>query len=123
MIEIQKLSPVHPAHYRSNNHQLIEIIRHLPFNIGNSLKYVYRFEQKGRPAEDLRKALWYINDFLSFPNFQNFENDSVIVEKIYENSTLFISETSQQILEAYVEEDLQKMKNAAEKIEEKLSEL
>lgn len=53
----------HPKHY--NNHpsgiECIEIVRHLPFNLGNAIKYLWRNEDKNG-IEDLKKAIWYIQD-------------------------------------------------------------
>lgn len=60
--------PVNPQHYRNQKGlQLIELIRWLPFSIGNSLKYAFRHEQKENPKQDLDKAVWYFNDFLAQP--------------------------------------------------------
>lgn len=60
--------PVNPQHYRNaNNVQLIELIRFLPFSIGNSMKYVYRNERKENPQQDLEKALWYLEDYYKHP--------------------------------------------------------
>lgn len=28
---------------------------------GNVLKYLWRYEHKGKPVEDLKKAVWYLN--------------------------------------------------------------
>lgn len=62
------VSPINPAHYRgAHGVQVIELIRLLPFSLGNAIKYVYRFEGKANPAEDLEKALWYVADFVKHP--------------------------------------------------------
>lgn len=54
----------HPPHY--NRHpsgvECIEIARHMGFNLGNALKYVWRAGLKGDAVEDLRKARFYIDD-------------------------------------------------------------
>jgi hypothetical protein len=34
----------------------------MSFNLGNAIKYIWRCEKKGNKIEDLRKALWYIED-------------------------------------------------------------
>lgn len=55
----------HPKHY--NEHpsgvEAIDIIEHMPFNIGTAMKYLWRAGLKpNQPMEqDLDKALWYIN--------------------------------------------------------------
>lgn len=53
----------HPQHYNAHPSgvECIDIVEHLPFNIGNAMKYLWRADQKGRPVEDLKKAAWYIN--------------------------------------------------------------
>lgn len=59
---------INPNHYRNNSGiQLIECIRYLPFDLGNALKYVYRHNDKGKPVEDLKKAVWYLEDFKKSP--------------------------------------------------------
>lgn len=68
MSEIDNVN--HPPHYNSSPAkcpacgcpiECIDITRHLPFAIGNAMKYLWRCEHKnGR--EDLMKAIWYIND-------------------------------------------------------------
>lgn len=51
----------HPSHY--NNHpsgvECIEVTEHLSFNLGNAYKYIFRCREKGRPIEDLSKAIFY----------------------------------------------------------------
>lgn len=54
----------HPKHY--TNHpsgiECIQITRHMGFNLGNAIKYIWRADLKGNSIEDLKKAVWYIND-------------------------------------------------------------
>ena len=62
----------HPAHYNSHPSgiECIEIARHHNFNIGNTIKYLWRaglkseegMEDTDKQIEDLNKAIWYIND-------------------------------------------------------------
>lgn len=53
----------HPKHYNSHPSgiECIEVIEHMPFNIGNAVKYLWRCGLKGDEIEDLRKARWYID--------------------------------------------------------------
>ena len=61
-----------PAHYRSDPSgiECIQITRHRNFSVGNAIKYLWRAGLKDDPAqdavdkqiEDLRKAIFYIND-------------------------------------------------------------
>ena len=62
----------HPAHYTSHPSgvECIDITRHMTFNIGNAIKYLWRAglkseatkTQKEKHLQDLQKAAWYIND-------------------------------------------------------------
>lgn len=65
----------HPAHY--TNHpsgvQCIDITRHMNFNLGNAMKYLWRSGQKDQnPAvQDLEKAVFYIQDEIARLRAQN----------------------------------------------------
>lgn len=62
----------HPDHYTSDPSgvECIQITRHRNFNVGNAFKYLWRAGLKQDPGkdalekqvEDLRKAIFYIND-------------------------------------------------------------
>lgn len=62
----------HPSYYTSHPSgiECIEITRYYCFPIGNAIKYLWRaglkkemgLEDKEKEVEDLRKAIWYIND-------------------------------------------------------------
>lgn len=51
----------HPVHYTSRNigHECIDLTQYQPFCTGNVIKYLWRYEDKGNPIEDLKKARWY----------------------------------------------------------------
>jgi len=55
-----------PQHYRSHPSgvECIQITRHMGFNLGNAVKYLWRagLKENAPTIEDLRKAIWYIND-------------------------------------------------------------
>lgn len=55
----------HPNHYGGENnlYEAIKVIEawKLGFNLGNTLKYISRSENKGAALEDLEKASWYLN--------------------------------------------------------------
>lgn len=65
----------HPSHY--NQHpagvECIDVIRHYTCDIANAIKYLWRAGLKEdadktgseKELEDLKKALWYINDYNS----------------------------------------------------------
>ena len=52
----------HPPHYTSHPSgiECIEVVRHMGFNLGNAIKYIWRADLKGNAIEDLRKAQFYI---------------------------------------------------------------
>jgi hypothetical protein len=59
----------HPKHYNNSpahcecgrRIECIDITRHMDFNIGNAVKYIWRFADKNG-IEDLQKAAWYLHD-------------------------------------------------------------
>ena len=68
----------HPSHYtwlkEKCGIEVIDITRHLNFNLGNSIKYIIRSGKKPiidkdlsddfnkAAIQDLKKAIWYLND-------------------------------------------------------------
>lgn len=63
----------HPKHYNSlparcdgcgKPIECIEVVRHMNFNIGNVLKYLWRAGHKegSSDIEDMKKAAWYLQD-------------------------------------------------------------
>lgn len=60
------MDPVnHPQHYTVASLEVIDIIErfNMNFHIGNVFKYIVRHQHKGKPIEDLKKALWYIERY------------------------------------------------------------
>jgi hypothetical protein len=55
---------INPAHYRRHPSgiECIEVTRHMNFNTGNAIKYIWRYLDKGDPVENLKKAQWYLDD-------------------------------------------------------------
>jgi hypothetical protein len=64
----------HPSYYTRLKEkcgiEVIDITRHLDFDTGNAIKYLLRagykseegYSDKDKMIEDLKKAVWYIND-------------------------------------------------------------
>lgn len=54
----------HPRHYMAHPSgiECIDITRHMCFNLGNAIKYIWRADHKGASIEDLKKAVWYLTD-------------------------------------------------------------
>lgn len=65
----------HPSHYTSDPSgiECIQVTRHRDFDIGNAIKYLWRaglkkeqgLEDIKKEIEDLKKAIFYINDKIS----------------------------------------------------------
>jgi Protein of unknwon function (DUF3310) len=55
---------INPSHYRRHPSgiECIEVTRHMNFNTGNAIKYIWRYLDKGDPVENLKKAQWYLDD-------------------------------------------------------------
>lgn len=53
-----------PSHYTSHKSgiECIDVTRHMSFNLGNATKYIWRCDLKKDAIEDLRKAVFYLND-------------------------------------------------------------
>ena len=58
----------HPSHYTQGGIECIEAIKasmsneeYLGYLKGNAIKYIWRYRNKGKAAEDLDKARWYLN--------------------------------------------------------------
>ena len=58
----------HPSHYTSGKIEVIDFIedQKFPYHLGNACKYLCRAGKKNpeKTAEDLRKAVWYINRYI-----------------------------------------------------------
>jgi hypothetical protein len=52
----------HPPHYKTGGIETIDFIesKELNYRLGNVIKYITRADHKGNRAEDLKKALWYL---------------------------------------------------------------
>ena len=72
----KKPDPVErPDHYNSGAIEAIEAIKaSMPeqefrgYLKGNALKYLWRYDYKGKPVEDLRKCKWYIERLIKEMN-------------------------------------------------------
>ena len=65
----------HPAHYTAGNIECIEAIKEsmthrafMGYCKGNVIKYLWRYENKNNPLEDLKKARWYIDTMIRETN-------------------------------------------------------
>lgn len=58
-----------PLHYTQGPLEVIEIIEMYgfceDFRLGNCVKYLFRHKLKGSELEDLKKARWYLDRYIS----------------------------------------------------------
>lgn len=58
----------HPAHYTDGSIEVIDYIedKQLGYHLGNAIKYISRAGKKDptKKAEDLRKAVWYLERYI-----------------------------------------------------------
>lgn len=54
----------HPKHYTEHPSgiECIQVTRHFNFCLGNAIKYIWRAGLKDNAVEDLRKAVWYLQE-------------------------------------------------------------
>ena len=83
----------HPKHYNNSpSHctcgrriECIDITRHMGFNLGNAVKYIWRYADKNG-LEDLKKAAWYLNDLIelreSITGMFKSDSDKVKVDEV-----------------------------------------
>lgn len=63
----------HPSHYTAGDIECIDAIRssmskdeYVGYLKGNVIKYIWRYEKKNNPIEDLKKARWYLSRLVHF---------------------------------------------------------
>ena len=63
----------HPRHYQSNNGvEWIDAINAATegltgieaFDTGSAIKYLWRWKKKENPVQDIKKAIWYLNNLI-----------------------------------------------------------
>lgn len=78
----------HPDHYTSGGLEVIDIIeaKDLGYHLGNAVKYILRMGLKDSDkwAEDLEKAVWYIERYIQFRNAQEdlMVDDSIMQQRV-----------------------------------------
>ena len=70
-----------PRHYNTGNIECIEAIEESMSSVafkgylkGNCMKYLWRYDYKGKQVEDLQKAQWYLAKLTQVVVFENEEN-------------------------------------------------
>jgi hypothetical protein len=67
-----------PRHYNTGNIECIEAIEESMSSVafkgylkGNCMKYLWRYDYKGKQVEDLQKAQWYLQRLTNMVVFEN----------------------------------------------------
>lgn len=72
--------PINPDHYKVAGLECIDVIEKLklPFHLANALKYIWRAGRKNSAIEDIKKARWYLDRYISahttVPNVESIES-------------------------------------------------
>ena len=120
------MSAINPKHYTSNQSgiECIEITRHLSFNRGNAIKYLWRLGQKDESNQELKKAIWYLND--EFNYFAGIVEYTPFVTKLLDSKLdklgLYQSEQLIELFNLIVFGDVTRLKRAIKIIEDMLDE-
>jgi hypothetical protein len=82
----------HPQHYEAESVtitvQPIDLCEQCNFNLGNALKYIFRYEHKGKPVEDLKKAQFYLNRFIEKHNDSKLNTNSIAFQLYHDRPFL-----------------------------------
>ena len=72
----------HPSHYTEGDVECIDAIKasmsfeeFVGYLKGNCVKYLWRYRNKGKALEDLKKAQWYLGRLISEWSVQSTEKD------------------------------------------------
>lgn len=106
------MDTINPNYYQSAESQqiqIIEIIRDMPFSLGNAVKYIYRCRTKENKQHDLKKALWYVKDHAEHGSQITIsENDDYtaisddLMETLLSRSDAFESESIRKIYDSWL---------------------
>lgn len=81
----------HPTHYtgRGIGYECIDITQHQTFCVGNAIKYLWRYQAKGKPLEDLKKAWWYTHRAMKRQETIDLEDHHcrIILRRLIETTT------------------------------------
>lgn len=82
----------HPKHYTSSKSgiEVIEVTRYLTGSLSNAWKYCCRYQIKGTPQQDLKKAIFYLKDFCNFPAINAYTCTDTQCKKLLEKMDKFI---------------------------------
>ena len=72
----------HPLHYTQHPSgvECIDITSHMNFCLGNAMKYLWRAGLKDDLIQDLRKAVWYIEQEIEMREIEALERAEMFAE-------------------------------------------
>ena len=76
----------HPPHYNQDNIECIDAIeaatgKYFRYYLqGNVMKYLWRFDYKGEPIKDLKKAQWYLDKLINIIHNEDLKSRQIIME-------------------------------------------
>ena len=85
----------HPPHYNQYGVECIDALRAACgegfeyYLQGNVMKYLWRFDYKGEPIKDLKKAQWYLERMLkevTLEEYEKYGNTTVVNKDTFVNS-------------------------------------
>lgn len=79
---------INPSHYKSECSlecyqamiMVLGVEGFIHFCLGNAFKYMWRYQNKGKPKEDLEKSNWYLNKAIEYSIEYNADDDVLLVK-------------------------------------------
>ena len=114
---------IHPSYYRTMAYvpcQCLHIIRFMPFSVGSAIKYIWRAGLKGDYCVDMKKALFYLDDYVrnsvDWPDSMKGIVRSIwkLVEKPGKDDT--VNAMKWTVIDVLVNGDAERAKNLASKM-------
>lgn len=73
----------HPDHYmNASGVECIDIVKHMMFSTGNTMKYIYRLGNKDEAKQEIRKGIFYLKVALAENEVNTYPNSSPEAIKI-----------------------------------------
>lgn len=73
----------HPTRYNAHPSgvECIDIVEHMPFNVGSAVKYLWRLglKENENDINDLKKALWYVEREIQLRSPKQEVDDSILM--------------------------------------------
>ena len=72
-----------PDHYmNASGVECIDIVKHMMFSTGNTMKYIYRLGNKDEAKQEIKKGIFYLNVAISENEVNTYPNSSAEEMKI-----------------------------------------